>query len=146
SSVYINADYELADTPGIKRGLESPSAWKSPLFTNFQDGFFMSPTGTTFDALGLVKQINEQNAPALEEAHELLESGSLCNKESSDKENIKHIVIKKEHATTNQISNVMSEARILDFNECTTPVKKKEDNRCNTLGRSPTSYVLKNVR
>ncbi|XP_037489946.1 myb-related protein B-like isoform X1 [Triticum dicoccoides] len=151
SSVYINADYEyvniLADTPGIKRGLESPSAWKSPLFTNFQDGFFMSPTGTTFDALGLVKQINEQNAPALEEAHELLESGSLCNKESSDKENIKHIVIKKEHATTNQISNVMSEARILDFNECTTPVKKKEDNRCSTLGRSPTSsYVLKNVR
>ncbi|KAF6988683.1 hypothetical protein CFC21_006165 [Triticum aestivum] len=151
SSVYINADYEyvniLADTPGIKRGLESPSAWKSPLFTNFQDGFFMSPTGTTFDALGLVKQINEQNAPALEEAHELLESGSRCNMESSDKENIKHIVIKKEHVTTNQISNVMSEARILDFNECATPVKKKEDNRCNTLGRSPTSsYVLKNVR
>jgi hypothetical protein len=26
----------LADTPGIKRGLESPSAWKSPLFTPFQ--------------------------------------------------------------------------------------------------------------
>ncbi|KAI5021548.1 hypothetical protein ZWY2020_058278 [Hordeum vulgare] len=140
------ADYEyvniLADTPGIKRGLESPSAWKSPLFTNFQDGFFMSPTGTTFDALGLVKQINEQNAPALEEAHELLASRSLCNEE-----NIKHIVIKKEHVTTNQTSNGLSEARILDFNECTTPVKKKEDKRCHTLGRSPTSsYVLKNLR
>lgn len=67
----------------------------------------MSPAGTTFDALGLVKQINEQNAPALEEAHELLESGSLCNEESSDKENIKHFVIKKEHVTTNQTSNVM---------------------------------------
>ncbi|CAN6344846.1 unnamed protein product, partial [Urochloa humidicola] len=37
---YIDADSEyvniLADTPGIKRGLESPSAWKSPLFTPFQ--------------------------------------------------------------------------------------------------------------
>ncbi|KAM0880192.1 hypothetical protein ACQ4PT_033735 [Festuca glaucescens] len=154
SSACINADYEyvniLADTPGIKRGLESPSAWKSPLFKNFQDVFFMSPASTTFDALGLVKQINERNAPALDEAHELLASGTLqnlCSEENSDKENIDHIIIKKEHVTTNQPSKVMSEARILDFNECTTPVKKKEDNRCRTLGRSPTSsYLLKNVR
>lgn len=154
SSACINADYEyvniLADTPGIKRGLESPSAWKSPLFKNFQDVFFMSPASTTFDALGLVKQINERNAPALEETHELLASGTLqnqCSEEDSDKENIGHIISKKEHVTTNQPSKVMSEARILDFNECTTPVKKKEDNRCRTLGRSPTSsYLLKNVR
>uniref|UniRef100_A0ACD5U6B5 Uncharacterized protein n=3 Tax=Avena sativa TaxID=4498 RepID=A0ACD5U6B5_AVESA len=147
SSVCINSDYEyvniLADTPGIKRGLESPSAWKSPLFTSFQDVFFMSSASTTFDALGLVKQINEQNAPTLEEAHDLLASGSLqnlCSEENSDKENIEHIIL-------NQPSKAMSEARILDFNECTTPVKKKEDNRRHTLGRSPTSsYLLKNAR
>lgn len=151
SSACINVDYEyvniLADTPGIKRGLESPSAWKSPLFTNFQDGFFMSAAATTFDALGLVNQMKEE---ALEEANELLASGILqnqCSEENSDKENIEQIIIRKEHVTTNQPSKVMSEARILDFNECTTPVKKKEDNRCRTLGRSPTSsYLLKNVR
>ncbi|CAM0957340.1 unnamed protein product [Alopecurus aequalis] len=154
ASAYINADYEyvniFADTPGIKRGLESPSAWKSPLFTNFQDGFFMSAAGTTFDALGLMNQIKEQSAPALEEAHELLASGSLenqCSEENSDKENIEHIIIRKEHVSTNQPSKIMSEARILDFNECTTPMKKKEDNKCRTLGRSPTSsHLLKNVR
>jgi hypothetical protein len=70
----------------------------------------MSPASTTFDALGLVKQINEQNAPALEEAHELLASGTLqnlCSEENSDKENIEHIIIKKEHAATNQPSKVM---------------------------------------
>ncbi|KQK06987.1 transcription factor MYB3R-4 isoform X2 [Brachypodium distachyon] len=151
SSPYINADYQyvniLADTPGIKRGLESPSAWKSPLFTNFQDGFFMSPAGRTFDALGLVKQINEQNAPALEEAHEVLACGrpqNPCSKENSNKENIEQTII-REHVTSNQPSTVMAEARILDYNECTTPVKKKEE--CSIFQRSPTSsYLLKNVR
>jgi hypothetical protein len=76
----------------------------------FQDVFFMSPASTTFDALGLVKQINERNAPALEETHELLASGTLqnqCSEEDSDKENIDHIIIKKEHVTTNQPSKVM---------------------------------------
>ena len=76
----------------------------------YQDGFFMSAAGTTFDALGLVNQIKEQNAPALEEAHELLASGSLqnqCSEEKSDKENIGHIVIKKEHISTNQPSKIM---------------------------------------
>jgi transcriptional activator Myb len=31
----------------------------------------MSPAARTFDALGLVRQINEQSADALEEAHEV---------------------------------------------------------------------------
>ena len=76
----------------------------------FQDGFFMSAAGTTFDALGLVNQIKEQSAPALEEAHELLASGSLQNQsgeENSDKENIEHIIIKNEHVSTNQPSKIM---------------------------------------
>ena len=76
----------------------------------FQDGFFMSAAGTTFDALGLVNQIREQNAPTLEEAHELLESGSLqnqCSEENSDKENIGHIFLKREHVSTNQPSKIM---------------------------------------
>nr|ABA91066.2 hypothetical protein LOC_Os11g01430 [Oryza sativa Japonica Group] len=49
----------LADTPGIKRGLESPSAWKSPWFVDmqFQGSYFVSPADRTYDALRLVKQI-----------------------------------------------------------------------------------------
>jgi len=50
----------------------------------------MSPASRAFDALGLVKQINEQSAAALEEAHEVLASGSPWKrhcKENNDKEN-----------------------------------------------------------
>uniref|UniRef100_A0A0A9DV41 Uncharacterized protein n=1 Tax=Arundo donax TaxID=35708 RepID=A0A0A9DV41_ARUDO len=159
SSPCINAEYEyvniLADTPGIKRGLESPSAWKSPLFTPFQDAYFISPAARAFDALGLVKQINEQSAAALEEAHEVLASGSAQNgysKENSDKENIENTTWKNELAINKLPSKVMAEARILDFNECNTPVKKKEDKKVDsTLGGSgyspvASSYLRKNVR
>ncbi|RLN27911.1 hypothetical protein C2845_PM05G08830 [Panicum miliaceum] len=152
----IDADYEyvniLADTPGIKRGLESPSAWKSPLFTPFQDAYFMSPASRAFDALGLVKQINEQSAAALEEAHEVLASGSPWkrhSKENSDKENTTR---KNEVGTSKPPSKLMAEGRVLDFNECSTPVRKKEDKKMDlALGgsaRSPvaSSYLRMNVR
>ncbi|XP_062181633.1 transcription factor MYB3R-4-like [Phragmites australis] len=158
SSPCISADYEyvnlLADTPGIKRGLESPSAWKSPLFTPFQDAFFMSPAGRAFDALGLVKQINEESAAALEEAHEVLASGSARNqysKQNSDKENI-NTTSKNELETSKLPSKVMAEARVLDFNECSTPVRKKDDTKVDsTLGGSASSpvassYLRMNVR
>ncbi|AQK84927.1 Putative MYB DNA-binding domain superfamily protein [Zea mays] len=125
----------LADTPGIKRGLESPSAWKSPVFTPFQDAYFMSPASRAFDALGLVKQINEQSASAVEEAHEVLANGSPWkqhNKENSDKENIENTALKHEHV----------EARVLDFNECSTPVRKKDDKKVEiVLGGPATSPV-----
>ncbi|XP_028554395.1 transcription factor MYB3R-4 isoform X2 [Dendrobium catenatum] len=85
----IDADYEIfnifADTPGIKRGLESPSSWKSPLFLNsFLTGadftyedmrYFMSPGERTYDALGLMKQLSEQNAGVIAEAQEVLSNG-----------------------------------------------------------------------
>ncbi|KAL6619942.1 hypothetical protein ACP70R_035081 [Stipagrostis hirtigluma subsp. patula] len=158
SSACISADYEyvniLADTPGIKRGLESPSAWKSPLFTPFQDAYFMSPAGRAFDALVLVKQINEQSAAALEEAHEVLASGSAHNrysKENPDKENI-NTTSKDELVTSKLPSRVMAEARVLDFNECSTPGRKKEDKKVGgTSGGSASSpvassYLRMNVR
>ncbi|PAN16651.1 hypothetical protein PAHAL_3G074900 [Panicum hallii] len=152
----IDADHEyvniLADTPGIKRGLESPSAWKSPLFTPFQDAYFMSPASRAFDALGLVKQINEQSAAALEEAHEVLASGSPWKrhcKENSDKENT---AWKNEVGTSKPPSKLMAEGRVLDFNECSTPVRKKEDKKMDlALGGSASSpvassYLRMNVR
>ncbi|CAN6344845.1 unnamed protein product [Urochloa humidicola] len=151
---YIDADSEyvniLADTPGIKRGLESPSAWKSPLFTPFQGAYFMSPASKAFDALGLMKQINEQSAAALEEAHEVLASRSPWkqhSKETSDKENTAR---KNELVTSKPPSQLMAEGRVLDFNECFTPVRKKEDKKMDIggLASSPvtSSYLRMNVR
>nr|CAB3465327.1 unnamed protein product [Digitaria exilis] len=157
STPFTDADYEyvniLADTPGIKRGLESPSAWKSPLFTPFQDAYFMSPASRAFDALGLVKQINEQSAAVLEEAHEVLASGSPWkrhSKENSDNENIENTAWKNELVTSKPSSKLMAEGRVLDFNECSTPERKKEDKKMDTaLGgsaSSPSSYLRMNVR
>ncbi|CAL5094789.1 unnamed protein product [Urochloa decumbens] len=157
SAACISADYEyvniLADTPGIKRGLESPSAWKSPLFTPFQDAYFMSPPSRAFDALGLVKQINEQSAAALEEAHEVLASGSPWkrnSKENFDKENIENTAWKNGLMTSKPPSKLMAEGRVLDFNECSTPVRKKDDKKINIslggLASSPSSYLRMNVR
>ncbi|KAG2615672.1 hypothetical protein PVAP13_3NG044400 [Panicum virgatum] len=105
----IDADYEyvniLADTPGIKRGLESPSAWKSPFFTPFQ--------------------------------------------ENNDKENT---AWKNEVGTSKPPSKPMAEGRVLDFNECSTPVRMKEDKKVDlALGGSASSpvgssYLRMNVR
>ncbi|KAK3137241.1 hypothetical protein QOZ80_5BG0449660 [Eleusine coracana subsp. coracana] len=155
----INTEYEyvniLADTPSIKRGLESPSAWKSPLFTAFQGAYFMSPAARAFDALGLVKQINEQSADALEEAHEVLASRSVKNQHSkgnSDKANTKTTTWKNELTISKLPSEVMAEARVLDFNDCSTPVRKKEDKKVDyKLGGSASSpagssYLRMNVR
>ncbi|KAK8456833.1 hypothetical protein SEVIR_3G081600v4 [Setaria viridis] len=157
SAPFIDAEYEyvniLADTPGIKRGLESPSAWKSPLFTPFKDAYFMSPASRSVDALGLVKQINEQSAAALEEAHEVLASGSPWkrhSKENSDKENIENVAWKNELATSKSLSKLMAEGRVLDFNECSTPVRKKEDKKMDIGGSASSpvasSYLRMNVR
>ncbi|CAN6340139.1 unnamed protein product [Urochloa humidicola] len=146
---YVNI---LADTPGIKRGLESPSAWKSPLFTPFQDAYFMSPASKAFDALGLMKQIDEQSAAALEEAHEVLGSGSPWKrhrKENSDEET-KNTTWKNGLVTSKPPSKLMAEGRVLDFNECSTPVRRKEDKKMD-VGESASSpaassYLLMNVR
>ncbi|CAN6353329.1 unnamed protein product [Urochloa humidicola] len=152
----IDADYEyvniLADTPGIKRGLESPSAWKSPLFTPFQDAYFMSPASKAFDALGLMKQINEQSAAALEEAHEVLASGSPWKRHSEETSGKENTAGKNELVTSKPPSKLMAEGRMLDFSECSTPVtvRKKEDKKMDIggLASSPvtSSYLRMNAR
>lgn len=70
----------------------------------------MSPASRAFDALGLVKQINEQSAAALEEAHEVLASGSPWkrhSKENSDKQNIEKTAWKNELVTGKAPSKLM---------------------------------------
>ncbi|WOL09316.1 Myb-related protein 3R-1-like isoform X1 [Canna indica] len=80
----------LFDTPNTKRGMESPSSWKSPWFMNtllpvermdtinkYGDiEHFMSPGERTYDAIGLTWQLNEHSAATVAEAHEVLRSGS----------------------------------------------------------------------
>uniref|UniRef100_A0A0E0QTL6 Uncharacterized protein n=1 Tax=Oryza rufipogon TaxID=4529 RepID=A0A0E0QTL6_ORYRU len=85
----------LADTPCIKRGLESPSAWKSPWFVDmqFQGSYFVSPADRTYNALGFVKQINVQTAAALAEAREVLVSGGQSENINSGKENLETTVM-----------------------------------------------------
>ncbi|BAF04396.2 Os01g0229000 [Oryza sativa Japonica Group] len=155
SSPCINVDYEyvniLADTPGIKRGLESPSAWKSPWFVDmhFQGSYFTSPADS-YDALGLMKQINVQTAAALVEAREVLASGGQCDNISSDKENTGNPDAKKEPGTTKLQTKIMAEGRVLDF-ECTTPERSSDKNAGSNLGRYlsspiPSSHLLKSFR
>ncbi|KAF0917339.1 hypothetical protein E2562_017512 [Oryza meyeriana var. granulata] len=157
SSPCINADYEyvniLADTPGIKRGLESPSAWKSPWFVDmqFQGSYFVSPADRTYDALGLVKQINVQTAAALAEAREVLANGGQCDNISSDKENMENPDAKMEPGATKLQTKIMAEGKVLDFNECTTPVRSSDKKAGSSLGRSlgspiPSSHLLRSFR
>jgi hypothetical protein len=74
-----------------------------------QGAYFMSPAARGFDALGLVKQINEQSADALEEAHEVLASGSVKNQHKGnwDKESTETTSWKKELIISKLPSEVM---------------------------------------
>ncbi|CAL4959142.1 unnamed protein product [Urochloa decumbens] len=144
SSPCINADYEyvnlLADTPGVKRGLESPSAWKSPWYIDMHMHFqgFVSPADRTYDALGLVKQISKHSAAAAVEASGvLLASGS----KGSDKEN-KENTDDKEPGTRKSQTKIMAEARVLDFDEYSTPAKTADKRLGSCLGRSVSSPIL----
>ncbi|XP_019704522.1 transcription factor MYB3R-1 isoform X2 [Elaeis guineensis] len=162
----------FADTPGIKRGIESPSAWKSPWFMNsllpghtintditFEDiGYFMSPVDRTYDAIGLMKQLSEHSASVVAEAQEVLASGSPggvsdkrhSGKENFQKENIQSDKELEDHPNP-MISKVMTEARVLDFSACGTPVGKTGNKNVGNMETSvnltsPSSYLIKGCR
>uniref|UniRef100_A0ACD5VWQ3 Uncharacterized protein n=1 Tax=Avena sativa TaxID=4498 RepID=A0ACD5VWQ3_AVESA len=157
SSPCIHMDYEyvniLADTPGVKRGLESPSAWKSPWFIDMQykGSYFVSPAETTYDALGLMKRINVQSASALADAREVLASRGRSDNRNSDEENKENVDAENETGTSKPQTKIMAEARVLDFNECATPVRTASNSVSSGLGRSlsspiPSSHLLKSLR
>ncbi|KAG6480476.1 transcription factor MYB3R-1-like [Zingiber officinale] len=156
------------DTPCIKRGIESPSAWKSPWFMNsllpgnainneltFEDvGFFMSPADRSCDAIGLMMQFSEHTAAVVAEAEELLRSGSAgktsnearLEKKKSLEENVD---CDKEAENFSMPAKIMSEARVLDFSGCGTPVKRPENLKTGSTtetAMSPSSYLLKVCR
>ncbi|XP_016479134.1 transcription factor MYB3R-1-like [Nicotiana tabacum] len=143
------------ETP-YKRSFESPSAWKSPWFMNsfppstrydielaFEDlARFMSPGDRSYDAIGLMKQLSEQTAASIADAHQIL--GSETPETNLSKRNSK----KQKADEICKASNATSERRTLDFNECGTPGKGKETTKfgSNNSFSSPSSYLLKYCR
>ncbi|KAF9615418.1 hypothetical protein IFM89_023079 [Coptis chinensis] len=171
-----NADTEnfllYGHTPILKRGFDSPSAWKSPWFANsflpgpridtditIEDmGYYTSPRDASYDALSLMRQLSEQSAAALAEAHEVLagENPEVSLKEQHSeptclaKENnlfsINELESKK-HLPT----DVLNERRVLDFSGCGTPGKGSENKRSSGIASavsfsSPSSYLMKGCR
>ncbi|XP_042461517.1 transcription factor MYB3R-1-like isoform X2 [Zingiber officinale] len=150
----------FGDTPGIKRGIESPSAWKSPWFMNsllpghvissdltFEDlGYFMSPGDRSYDAIGLLKQFNAHTAEVVAEAQELLRSGSPVTLEDK-KLSEESADCGKELKILQMPSTIVTEARVLDFSGCGTPVKKPETLKTGSseMTLSPSSYLMKNA-
>ncbi|XP_023535442.1 transcription factor MYB3R-1-like [Cucurbita pepo subsp. pepo] len=120
---------ETGETP-FKRSIESPSAWMSPWFFNsflpgpridteisIEDmGYFSSPKGRSFDAIGLMKQVSERTAAACANAHEVLgnETPETLLKGTS----MKHL-----HCD----ETLLAECRVLDFSECGSPGKAETE-------------------
>ncbi|KAL9227299.1 hypothetical protein vseg_003004 [Gypsophila vaccaria] len=126
----------------FRRSMESPSAWKSPWYfsslvscprfepdiTIEEIEMFMSPGERSFDAIGLMKQINEQGADTYADAREILggetpESILLqrcLNKLTSEGES------SNLSESPQMTANILTERRVLDFSECDTPGKSME--------------------
>ncbi|MED6144230.1 hypothetical protein PIB30_013837 [Stylosanthes scabra] len=159
----------FGDTPFMK-SIKSPSAWKSPWFINatflcspriateiaIQDyGYLMSSGNRSCDAIGLMKQISEQNASTYANAQEVLENetpkASSKNVPGKDKDGDQEEDndLQKQPAKHSQAaSNALIERRVLDFSECETTPSKGGDNSKSSPVRfsSPSSYLLKGCR
>ncbi|KAK6944962.1 SANT/Myb domain [Dillenia turbinata] len=156
-------------TPGIKRGIESPSAWKSPWFMSaFLPGFgvgadvtaedwayFMSPGLKSYDVISLMRQMNEQTASAFADARDVL-AGNDPQESSKTKLPSSQVPLQEEnHVTDNEQENIpcniLMERRILDFSECGTPVKGADNKMPSGIESyssfsSPSSYLMKSCR
>ncbi|XXG63615.1 hypothetical protein AAC387_Pa05g1758 [Persea americana] len=150
----------FGDTPGIKKGIESPSAWKSPWFMNsllpgqrfdtdmtYEDiGYLLSPGDGAYDALGLMRQLKDYTATAMAEAQEVLASDAPQNSQFPDNE-LENLIPLPPGALPFQ-----TERRILDFSGCGTPGKDTENRKTPGIGptttgfSSPSSYLMKCCR
>ncbi|XP_074317504.1 transcription factor MYB3R-1-like [Silene latifolia] len=128
----------------FRRSMESPSAWKSPWYFSslvscprfepditIEDiGIFMSPGERSFDAIGLMKQINEQGADSYADAREVLGGetpDSILKQRCSKKLNIEgessNVLDCQLDGRLHMTPNISTERRVLDFSECGTPTK-----------------------
>ncbi|MQL88154.1 hypothetical protein Taro_020705 [Colocasia esculenta] len=158
----------FANTPGPKRGIESPSAWKSPWFMNallpgsrfdpdvpFENfGYFMSPGDRYVDALGLMKLLSVPTAVAFSEAHEVLSGGNLQMPFTGHEEfsNGNNLSVDKEQENLIPLPpEISTGGRVLDFNGCGSPARGSEKKKPGRLGAaanfsSPSSYLMKGCR
>ncbi|GER33791.1 myb-related protein [Striga asiatica] len=116
-------------------------------------GYYLTPGDRSYDALGLMKQVGEQSAGALANAHKILGDETpetllkgkytIMNKEA-EKENIQSP--NSHNGNLCSTSNIMTERRTLDFSECETPVKESGNTSNNINISSPSLYLLKACR
>ncbi|KDP34209.1 hypothetical protein JCGZ_07780 [Jatropha curcas] len=152
----------FGETP-FKWSIESPSAWKSPWFINsflpgprvdtdisIEDiGYFMSPGDRSYDALGLMRQLSEQTAPAYADALEVLGNETpetILEKRRSYKDQENNGAQKNQPENHSHLA--LTECRTLDFSECETPGKGTERGKSSSAMSfsSPSSYLLKGCR
>ncbi|KAK8914341.1 Myb-related protein 3R-1 [Platanthera zijinensis] len=154
----------FSDTPGIKRGLDTPSAWRSPWVLNsFLPGtdmayedirYFLSPAERSYDALGLMKEVSEQSAPVMADAEEILcNGGQQLDSDAADSSSFhENYESRKEQENIFPVPSInVAEGRILDFSGCTTPNEKTRNLKAknvsgSTLTTSPTLHLLRGCR
>ncbi|XP_010526116.1 PREDICTED: myb-related protein 3R-1-like isoform X2 [Tarenaya hassleriana] len=150
----------------FRKSLESPSAWKSPMFFSsffssptfptemtIEDiGCLMSPGGRSYDALGLMKHLSEHTAATYADALEVLGNDTpetilkkrQLRKSNHGKENQYHPHDDQlENHSHTAASTVTVERRTLDFSDCGTPGKAKASS---SVSASPSSFLLKSCR
>ncbi|ESQ41110.1 hypothetical protein EUTSA_v10012583mg [Eutrema salsugineum] len=136
-----NENFSIFCGTPFKRGLESPSAWKSPFYINsllssprfdteitIEDmGYIFSPGERSFESIGVMTQKNEQTSAfaAFKDAMEVSLSSS-----DNDAE-------KKKELDKENNDPLLAERRVLDFNDCESPTKVTEE---------VSSYLLKECR
>ncbi|GAB4854255.1 hypothetical protein Ancab_022842 [Ancistrocladus abbreviatus] len=151
----------LGETP-FRRSIESPSAWKSPWFFNplvpgprfdadltIEDiGIFMSPGESSYDAIGLMKQINEQSADAYADAREVLGNETpesilkqRCFKSQYLKQENNCVLENQWEGPLHLASTVLMEQRTLDFSECGMPGKTNDKEESPMSSSSPSSLL-----
>ncbi|VVB14131.1 unnamed protein product [Arabis nemorensis] len=125
-----NENFSIFCGTPFRRGLESPSAWKSPFYVNsllpsprfdteitIEDmGYIFSPGERSYESVGVMTQMNEHTSAfaAFTDAMEVSLSPSNDNtmqKKELDKENN---------------DPLLAERRVLDFNDCESPTKEIE--------------------
>ncbi|CAN1785181.1 Transcription factor MYB3R-1, partial [Linum perenne] len=153
----------------FKRSIESPSGWKSPWFINsfvpgprvdteisVEDiGYFLSPGDRSFDAITLLKQFGDHTAAACADALEVLGdetpetiSKGRCQKNLNLDQDIKNAAEEDQRDNGSHLANISTECRVLDFSECGTPEKGKENSKSSpgAISMSSPSCLLKSFR
>ncbi|XP_019083774.1 PREDICTED: myb-related protein 3R-1-like [Camelina sativa] len=136
-----NENFSIFCGTPFRRGLESPSAWKSPFYVNsllpsprfdteitIEDmGYIFSPGERSYDSIGVMTQRNEHARAFAAFADAMEVSISPTNDDAEQKKEL------------NKENNdpLLAERRVLDFNDCESPVKATEE---------VSSYLLKGSR